>query len=101
MAQELAGKVAIITGGAGAFGRAPSERFVEEGAKVVIADVDTDGGEQAAREFGPAVAFKPTDVANADQVQELVDFTIAHFGGLDVMFNNAGIGGSFRRFLQD
>jgi NAD(P)-dependent dehydrogenase (short-subunit alcohol dehydrogenase family) len=101
VAQELAGKVAIITGGAGAFGRATAELFVEEGATVVIADVNTDGGEQAARELGPAVAFKATDVAHPDQVQELVDFAIARFGALDVMFNNAGIGGSFRRFLQD
>lgn len=101
MAQELAGRVAIVTGGAGAFGRATTELFVEEGAKVVIADVDTDAGEQAARELAPAVAFKRTDVADADQVQEVVDFTVEHFGGLDVMFNNAGIGGSFRRFLQD
>src|SRR6266567_7229682 len=101
MAQELTGRVAIITGGAGAFGRATADLFVAEGAKVVIADVDTEAGEQAARDLGPAVAFQPTDVSDAYQVQELVDFTLEHFGGLDVMFNNAGIGGSFRRFLQD
>jgi NAD(P)-dependent dehydrogenase (short-subunit alcohol dehydrogenase family) len=101
MAHELAGRVAIITGGAGAFGRATADLFVEEGAKVVIADVDAAGGEDAARALGPAVAFKRTDVAEADQVQELVDFTVGQFGGLHVIFNNAGVGGSFRRLLQD
>jgi NAD(P)-dependent dehydrogenase (short-subunit alcohol dehydrogenase family) len=100
-AAELAGKVAVITGGAGAFGRATAEGFVGEGVSVVIADVDTDRGEDLAAELGPAVAFKQTDVADADAVQELVDFTVTRYGGLHVMFNNAGVGGSMRRFLQD
>jgi NAD(P)-dependent dehydrogenase (short-subunit alcohol dehydrogenase family) len=101
MTQELAGRVAIITGGSGAFGRATTELFVDEGAKVVMADIDAAGGKEAARELGTSVAFKETDVADADQVQDLVDFTIDHCGGLHVMFNNAGVGGSFRRLLQD
>jgi NAD(P)-dependent dehydrogenase (short-subunit alcohol dehydrogenase family) len=101
MAQELAGRVAVITGGAGAFGRATTELFVEEAAKVVVADVDAASGEQVARELGPAVAFKQTDVADAHAVQELVDFAVERFGGLHVMFNNAGIGGSYRRLLDD
>jgi NAD(P)-dependent dehydrogenase (short-subunit alcohol dehydrogenase family) len=101
MGQELADKVAVITGGAGAFGRVTAELFVEEGAKVVLADVDAAAGEQAAAEFGPAAAFRPTDVADADAVQELVEFAVTRFGGLHIMFNNAGIGDSFRRFLAD
>jgi NAD(P)-dependent dehydrogenase (short-subunit alcohol dehydrogenase family) len=98
---ELAGRVAILTGGAGAFGRATAELFVAEGAEVVVADVDTAAGERVAADLGPAATFQPTDVSDADQVQALVDFTIERFGRLDVMFNNAGIGGSFRRFLDD
>jgi NAD(P)-dependent dehydrogenase (short-subunit alcohol dehydrogenase family) len=98
---ELAGKVAIVTGGAGGLGRATVELFVDEGANVVIADVDAEGGEALAEQLGPATAFKRTDVADAEQLQAVVDFAVAHFGGLHVMCNNAGIGGSFKRFLDD
>ncbi len=91
MGQELSGKVAIVTGGASGIGRATVELFVEEGAQVVIADVDAAHGEDVAAKLGAAAAFKQTDVADADQVQELVDFAVARFGGLHVMFNNAGI----------
>ena len=98
---ELADKVAIVTGGAGGLGRATVELFVAEGARVVIADTDVEGGEALAAELGDAAAFKATDVADADQVQALVDFAVAHFGGLHIMFNNAGISGSQRRFLDD
>jgi NAD(P)-dependent dehydrogenase (short-subunit alcohol dehydrogenase family) len=101
MAQELEGKVAIVTGGAGAFGRATAELFVEEGAAVVLADVDVARGEEVSADLGPMVAFQPTDVADADDVQRVVDFAVDRFGGLDIMFNNAGVGGSLRRFLQD
>jgi len=98
---EFAGKVAIVTGGASGLGRGIVERFVEEGASVVIADVDRDGGEALSAELGPATAFKQTDVAQADQVQDVVDFAVERYGGLHVMCNNAGIGGTFRRFLDD
>jgi NAD(P)-dependent dehydrogenase (short-subunit alcohol dehydrogenase family) len=101
MSSELVGKVAIVTGGAGGIGRGIVECFVEEGAQVVIADLDTERGEQLATELGSAVAFKQTDVAEADQVQAVVDFTVERFGQLHVMCNNAGIGGRRRRFLDD
>jgi NAD(P)-dependent dehydrogenase (short-subunit alcohol dehydrogenase family) len=102
MAAELSGKVAIVTGGASGLGRASVELFVREGARVVIADVDTARGEDLARTLGPAALFKRTDVANADEVQALVDFAVSRFGGLHVMFNNAGIPGSTHpRFLDD
>jgi NAD(P)-dependent dehydrogenase (short-subunit alcohol dehydrogenase family) len=101
MDEELSGKVAIVTGGASGLGRAIVEVFAEEGARVVIADVDADGGKALAAELGSAVAFKATDVAEADDVQELVDFAVDEFGGLHVMVNNAGIGGSHKRFLED
>lgn len=98
---ELAGKVAIVTGGASGLGRAMVELFVEEGASVVIADVDADGGKAMAAQLGPATAFKQTDVADAVQIQAVVDFAVEQFGGLHIMCNNAGIGGSFKRFLDD
>ncbi len=101
MGHELSGKVAIVTGGASGIGRATAELFAGEGAEVVVADVDVEQGEAMAAELGDAVAFRPTDVSDADQVQALVDFAVDTFGGLHVMFNNAGISSSFRRFLRD
>jgi NAD(P)-dependent dehydrogenase (short-subunit alcohol dehydrogenase family) len=101
MAHELAGKVAIVTGGGGGIGRGIVERFVDEGAEVVIADLDAERGEKLAAELGERCAFKQTDVADADQVQQVVDFAVERFGGLHVMCNNAGIGGRRQRFLDD
>jgi NAD(P)-dependent dehydrogenase (short-subunit alcohol dehydrogenase family) len=101
MAAELSGKVAIVTGGATGLGRATVELFLKEGARVVIADVDT-RGEELASTLGKAVLFKQADVANAEQVQALVDFAVARFGGLHIIVNNAGIGGAtHERFLDD
>jgi NAD(P)-dependent dehydrogenase (short-subunit alcohol dehydrogenase family) len=101
MADELSGKVAIVTGGASGIGRATAELFVDQGARVVIADVDAQQGQDLAATLGDTAAFKQTDVADADQVQDLVDFAISEFGGLHVMFNNAGIPSSFDRFLTN
>jgi NAD(P)-dependent dehydrogenase (short-subunit alcohol dehydrogenase family) len=102
MAQELAGKVAIITGGASGIGRASVELFVEEGAKVVIADVDVERGEALAAQLGASVRFKRTDVGDAEQIRALVDTAVTEFGGLHIMFNNAGISGTMREhFLDD
>jgi NAD(P)-dependent dehydrogenase (short-subunit alcohol dehydrogenase family) len=102
MAAELSGKVAIVTGGASGLGRATVELFLKEGARVVIADLDAVRGEDLARTLGSAALFKRTDVASADDVQALVDFAVERFGGLHVMFNNAGISGAtYDRFLDD
>jgi NAD(P)-dependent dehydrogenase (short-subunit alcohol dehydrogenase family) len=101
MGQELAGKVAIITGGASGIGAATAQLFVDEGAKVVVADLDAERGEQLAAELGDVAVFKHTDVADANQIQALVDFAIGKFGGLHVMFNNAGVSSSSRRFLRE
>src|SRR4051812_1177572 len=98
---ELAGRVAIVTGGAGGIGRAMVETFVAAGARVVIADVDADAGAALADALGAIASFVPVDVAEADAVQAAVDHAVATFGGLHVMCNNAGIGGSPRSFLKD
>jgi NAD(P)-dependent dehydrogenase (short-subunit alcohol dehydrogenase family) len=102
MNQLLQDQVAIVTGGASGLGRATVELFVAHGARVVIADVNAEQGEQLAAALGSCATFKRTDVADAQQVQDLVDFAIAHFGDLHVMFNNAGISGIVHNsFLED
>ena len=101
MAHDLSGKVAIITGGASGIGLATAKLFVAEGAKVVVADVNSQQGEEVTADLGDTAAFKQTDVSEADQVQALVDFAVDRFGGLDIMFNNAGIGSPLKRFLPD
>jgi NAD(P)-dependent dehydrogenase (short-subunit alcohol dehydrogenase family) len=98
---ELPGKVAVVTGGAGGIGRATAAKLVAEGAQVVIGDVDVEAGEAVAAERGDAVALEACDVSDADQVQALVDHAVERFGGLDIMFNNAGIGAPLTRFLHD
>jgi NAD(P)-dependent dehydrogenase (short-subunit alcohol dehydrogenase family) len=99
---ELSGKVAIITGGANGIGRGTVELFVEEGAHVVIADVDEARGTELAARLEPNVRFKRADVSKRDEVQALVDFAVAEFGGLHVMFNNAGVSDlSYGRLLDE
>ncbi|HKY92819.1 MAG TPA: SDR family oxidoreductase [Nevskiaceae bacterium] len=91
MARELDTKVAIITGGASGIGRASVQLFVEQGARVVIADLNQEAGEPLARELGAGCAFRRTDVSVAADVEALVAFAVEKFGRLDVMFNNAGV----------
>ncbi len=99
---QLAGKVAIVTGGASGLGRATVERFVAEGAMVVIADIDAERGEALAGNLGEAAIFRRTDVADPDSVQQLVDHAVSVFGGLNVMVNNAGVPCKrFPRFLDE
>ena len=88
---RLNGKVAIVTGGARGIGLAIAKRYVAEGAKVVIADLDASAGEAAARALGESCRFIATDVGDAAQAQRLVADAVAAFGALDILVNNAGI----------
>jgi len=101
VADELQGKVAIVTGGANGIGRAMVEAFVEEGATVVVADRDGDSGERLVGSLGDAAAFVSTDVSDADSVRGAIEFTVDRFGELHVMVNNAGIASSLRRLMDD
>ncbi|MCP2627980.1 SDR family oxidoreductase [Mycolicibacterium smegmatis] len=99
---ELAGRVAVVTGGASGLGEGLVRRFVAEGAQVMIGDVEKDRGAALAEELGGGTEFLATDVAEQDQVAALVSAAVERFGGLHVMVNNAGISGTMhRRFLDD
>jgi NAD(P)-dependent dehydrogenase (short-subunit alcohol dehydrogenase family) len=102
MVNELTGKVAIVTGGASGIGAGIVEKFVAEGARVVIADVERERGQEFAAKLGADAVFRSTDVSDPEQVGALVAGTVETFGGLDVMVNNAGISSKMHRsFLDD
>lgn len=91
---RLVGKIALITGAAGGMGRAAAGLFASEGAKVVIADVAVNAGEEAAREIraaGGEAVFVRADVSSAADAEAMVRFAVERFGGLNVLYNNAGI----------
>ncbi|GAA1990766.1 3-oxoacyl-ACP reductase [Amycolatopsis minnesotensis] len=87
--QRFENRVAVITGGASGIGLATARRLAEEGAKIVIADVDDTAGKAAADEVGGA--YEHTDVTNETEVEALFQRTVDAFGSVDVAFNNAGI----------
>jgi NAD(P)-dependent dehydrogenase (short-subunit alcohol dehydrogenase family) len=90
---RLDGKVAVVTGGASGIGAATCRRFVEEGAAVVVADVNDDAGPSLASSLGATAAFRHTDVAKLADLEATVAFAVERFGGLDVMHNNAAWSG--------
>ena len=91
---RLSGRVAAITGGASGIGAGTVRRFVEEGAKVLIADLDADRGAALVAELGDATAFLRTDVSKEEDVAAMIAETTDRFGRIDVLFNNAGFGGA-------
>uniref|UniRef100_A0A0E0IUZ6 Ketoreductase domain-containing protein n=1 Tax=Oryza nivara TaxID=4536 RepID=A0A0E0IUZ6_ORYNI len=95
--QKLAGKVAVITGGASGIGKATAAEFIKNGAKVIIADVQDDLGRSVAAELGRDAAYTRCDVADEAQVAAAVDLAVERHGHLDVLFNNAGVSGTVRR----
>ncbi|CAN5688117.1 glucose 1-dehydrogenase [soil metagenome] len=100
MSGRLEGKVAVVTGGASGIGAGTTQRFVDEGARVVIADLQDDAGQALAAELGDSVRFVHTDVTDEDDVAAAVDHAVGEFGQLDVMFNNAGIVGVVGRIAE-
>jgi NAD(P)-dependent dehydrogenase (short-subunit alcohol dehydrogenase family) len=87
---RLDGKVCVITGSAGGIGREAALLFSEEGASVCVADVDREAGERTAADCREAF-FQPVDVADPASVQAMYDATAERYGGIDVLYNNAGI----------
>lgn len=101
MANELDGKVAIVTGGANGIGRGIAQVLAEEGARVVIADLEADRAKDVADAIGGAARFKQTDVSNREDIQGAIDFALAEFGDLDILVNNAGMMGAVHPRLLD
>ncbi len=91
---RLEGKVAAITGAASGFGACAARRFVAEGAKVILGDIQEDAGAAIADELGDAAIFAPCNVTDESHIENLVDTAVNEFGRLDIMFNNAGIVGA-------
>jgi NAD(P)-dependent dehydrogenase (short-subunit alcohol dehydrogenase family) len=91
---RLDGLVAVVTGGASGIGAATTRRFVDEGGKCVIVDIQDDAGRAVASELGDHAAYVHGDVSNEDDVAAAVGTAVEHFGGLDCMVNNAGILGA-------
>ncbi len=89
LTQRLAGKVAVITGGASGIGLATARRFAAEGATVVIGDVDPAAGQAAAESVDGL--FVKVDVSDKEQVDALFDTAASSYGSVDIAFNNAGI----------
>ncbi|KAJ7234665.1 hypothetical protein C8J57DRAFT_1450281 [Mycena rebaudengoi] len=87
---RLQGKVAIVTGGGSGFGAAIARRFGEEGAKVIVTDINVEGGEKVAAQNPANLVFQRMDVTQESDWKAIVDLAFSKFGGLDVLVNNAG-----------
>jgi len=104
MPGPLDGRVALVTGGGSGIGRASSLAYARDGAKVVIVDVNVEGGEetvQSIKEAGGEAILVHADVSKAVEVQQMVDRTVEAYGRLDCAFNNAGVSGRSRGTMVD
>ncbi len=104
MPGQLDGKVTLVTGGASGIGRATALTCAREGAKLIIADMDTDGGQQTAHmitENGGEATFVAADVADATAVEAMINHAVKTYGRLDCAHNNAGIGSRPRVLLHE
>ncbi len=101
MTRSLAGRTALVTGGGSGIGQAAALAFAAAGARVVVADVDRDGGAETVRRIGAADAlFVHADVSRAADVEALVATCVSRFGSLDCAFNNAGIQGDLAQTAE-
>ena len=94
---DLAGRIAVVTGGAQGFGKAITERFVQSGAKVAIWDRDTALAEKTAKALGDGVVALACDVGDATSVAAAREKTLERFGRIDILINNAGIAGDIAK----
>src|ERR1700743_1406954 len=101
MVNELLDKVAIVTGGASGIGAGIVEKFLSEGARVVIADIERDRGEGLAGKLGGDAVFRSADVSNPEHIGALVAGAVETFGRLDIMVNNAGVSSKMHRSFLD
>lgn len=100
MSGRLEGKVAVITGGASGMGKSTALRFIAEGASVVVGDLNEPNGKDFLIEVeqsgaGDRLRFIPTDVSEESDVEAMIALATTDFGRLDIVFNNAGLGGAF------
>ena len=93
MGSRLKDKIAFITGACSGIGLATAQRFIDEGARVLAADIQAEAGAALERRFKGALKFALCDVTQPAQIQAAVERAVAEFGGLDIVFNNAGAGG--------
>jgi len=105
MTGKLDGKVAVVTGGASGMGRSTVFRFLDEGASVIVADLNEETGKQTVelageQGAGERVRFVRTDVAEEADIEAMIALAVSDFGRLDCVFNNAGVGGALGSVLE-
>lgn len=88
---RLEGKTAIVTGGASGFGAGIVRKFIAEGARVMVADINADGAKTLAAEMGDQAISFGVDLTQSDQVKSMADSAVEAFGSVDILVNNAGI----------
>ena len=88
---RLQDKIAIVTGAGSSIGRESAILFANEGARVIVAEINDQAGQETAEQIGKNALFVKIDVSSWDDTQRMVNSAVDHFGGLDILFNNAGI----------